>query len=97
MTKAELVSIVAKEIGLSKTETAVVVDRLIEAIKEALMRGETVEIRRFGSFRLKKRKNRLARNPRTGEPVPIPDRFIPFFKPSNDFKKLIPQSGIGKK
>jgi nucleoid DNA-binding protein len=61
------------------------------------MRGETVEIRRFGSFRLKKRKNRLARNPRTGEPVPIPDRYVPFFKPSNDFKKLIPQSGPEKK
>jgi|YelNatPaOPRAMG01_1025707.scaffolds.fasta_scaffold34517_2 nucleoid DNA-binding protein len=91
MTKAELISIVAKEIGLSKTETVVVVDKVIEAIKEALARGETIEIRRFGSFRLKRRKSRVARNPRTGEPVPIPDRYVPFFKPSNEFKKMIPQ------
>ena len=89
MTKADLVAQVAREVGFSKTETTFVVDKIIEVIKRSVVSGESIEIRRFGVFMLKKRKKRLARNPRTGEPVPIPERYVPFFKPSVEFKKLV--------
>ncbi len=89
MTKADLVAKVARETGLSKTETTFVVDKVIEVIKRSVVSGESIEIRRFGVFQLKRRKKRIARNPRTGEPVPIPERFVPFFKPSVEFKKLV--------
>lgn len=89
MTKADLVGVVARETGLSKTETAVFVDKVIDVIKRTVSAGESIEIRKFGVFMLKERKSRIARNPRTGEPVPIPKRMVPFFKPSKEFKKNV--------
>ena len=91
VTKADLVEKVSVMTGFTKTETAVICESLLNAIKEVMTQGHDIEIRRFGTFKLKKRKPRIARNPRTGEPVPIEDRIIPVFKPSRAFKILIPQ------
>ncbi|MCJ7508651.1 MAG: integration host factor subunit beta [candidate division Zixibacteria bacterium] len=89
MTKADLVEGVASKTGLTKTDVAVVVDTFLDSIKDALEGGKNIEIRGFGTFKVKLRKARKARNPRTGEEVPVPDRKVPVFKPSNEFKALI--------
>lgn len=89
MTKADLVEGVASKTGLTKTDVAVVVDTFLDAIKDALEGGKNIEIRGFGTFKVKLRKARKARNPRTGDEVPVPDRKVPVFKPSNEFKALI--------
>jgi nucleoid DNA-binding protein len=80
---------VAEKTGLTRTDVAVVVDSLIDVIKKSLESGHNIEIRGFGTFKIKLRKARKARNPRTGEVVPVPDRKVPVFKPSNEFKSMI--------
>ncbi len=89
MTKADIVEHIAEETGLTKTDTALVVEGVIETLKEALITGTTVEIRGFGTFKIKQRAARRARNPRTGEPVDIPEKFVPTFKPSRDLKDAV--------
>jgi len=89
VTKADLVERVTEKTGLTRTDVAVVVDGLLETIKSAMEEGNNIELRGFGTFKIKTRKARKARNPRTGEEVPVPDRKVPVFKPSNEFKNLI--------
>ncbi len=95
MTKADLVETVAEKTGLTRTEVAKAVDEFLEAIRHALESGKNIEIRGFGTFKIKQRKSRKARNPRTGEEVPVPDRKVPVFKPSNEFKALITKLPLG--
>ena len=89
MTKADIVEQIAARTGLTKTDTALVVEGVLESLKEALITGKTVEIRGFGTFKIKKRAARRARNPRTGEPVTIPEKFVPTFKPSRELKDAV--------
>lgn len=89
MTKADLVERVAGKTGLSKSDIAVVVDAFLDAVKHTLETGHNIEIRGFGTFKVKERKARKARNPRTGEEVPVANRMVPVFKPSNEFKSMI--------
>ncbi len=91
MTKADLVEKIAEKTGLTRTDVAVIVDGFLNAVKDAMKEGKNIEIRGFGTFKIKARKARKARNPRTGEEVPVPDRKVPVFKPSNEFKELIIQ------
>jgi integration host factor beta subunit len=93
MTKADLVEQIAEATGLTKKDTAVVVDGFLEAVKQALTREQNIEIRGFGSFKVKQRKARKARNPRTGEAVHVPGRMVPTFKPSKELKELVMQGG----
>ena len=74
MTKADLVEQVAEAIGpgITKKDCALVVDGFLNAVKLALANGESIEIRGFGTFKVRKRKTRVARNPRTGDPVEVP-------------------------
>jgi len=96
MTKADIVEQIAAKTGLTKTDTGLVVEGVLEALKDALITGETVEIRGFGTFKIKKRAARRARNPRTGEPVDIPEKFVPTFKPSRELKDAVAnRAGIG--
>ncbi len=92
MTKADLVEQVAEKTGLTRTDVAATVDSFLDAVKRTLENGSNIEIRGFGTFKIKPRKARKARNPRTGEVVPVPDRKIPVFKPSNEFKNLVMNS-----
>ena len=89
MTKAEIVEHIAQMTGLTKTDTALVVEGMIETLKEALIEGKTIEIRGFGTFKIKERAARRARNPRTGEPVEIAAKFVPTFKPSRELKDAV--------
>jgi integration host factor subunit beta len=84
MTKADLVDQVAEAIGpgVTKKDCALVVDGLLNAVKQALAQGEHIELRGFGTFKVRRRNSRTARNPRTGESVKVPSRHVPVFKPS---------------
>jgi len=88
MTKADLVHAISQETGIILKDTKIIVDSLIENIKKSLIEGEHIELRTFGTFKNKKRKSRLARNPNTQEKIKIPERVVPTFKFSN---KLIEQ------
>ncbi len=91
MTKADLVEQVAQAIGpgVTKKDCAAVVDGFLNAIKRALAKQQNIEIRGFGTFKVRKRKPRVARNPRTGETVEVPARPVPVFKPSKNFREEI--------
>jgi integration host factor beta subunit len=89
MTKADLVDRVTAATGLTKRDVAVVVDRFIEAVGSALASGLHIEIRGFGSFKVKSRRARIARNPRTGATVHVPEKVVPYFKVSKELKKVI--------
>ena len=89
LTKAALVEEVAHVAGLTKKRAEVIVDTVFGNIAEALQQGEKVELRGFGSFRLRRREPRRGRNPRTGERVDVPPRRVAYFKPGKDLKELI--------
>lgn len=89
MTKADIVDHIASGTGLTKVETEAVVDGFIQTVIEALKEGKNIEIRGFGSFKTKKRRGRMARNPRTGAQVQVDEHFVPFFKVSKDLKSLV--------
>lgn len=85
MTKAEIVDEISKATGLTKIETKAVVDGVFASIIGAIASGKRIELRGFGVFKSKSRKPRMARNPKTGELVPLNKRYVPVFKPSPDF------------
>lgn len=89
MTKADIVDIIASGTGLTKVETEAVVDGFIQTVIASLRDGKNIEIRGFGSFKVKKRKGRMARNPRTGEQVPVEDHYVPIFKVSKELKSVV--------
>ncbi|MBI5324571.1 MAG: integration host factor subunit beta [Ignavibacteriae bacterium] len=85
MTKADIVDEIAKATGLTKIETKAVVDGVFTSIITAISTGKRIELRGFGVFKFKSRKPRMARNPKTGDLVPLEKRFVPVFKPSPEF------------
>ena len=89
MTKAALVEEVARVADLTKKHSEVIVDRVFRSIIEALHRGEKIELRGFGSFRLRRREPRKGRNPKTGDKVDVPSKRVPYFKPGKELKELI--------
>ena len=89
MTKAELVEEVSRVSDLTKKHSEVIVDTVFKSIIDALHRGEKIELRGFGSFRLRKREPRKGRNPKTGDKVDVPPKKVPYFKPGKELKELI--------
>ncbi len=95
MTKADLVEHVTTQIArtagpmISKKDCARVVDSFLDAIKEALREQHNIEVRGFGTFKIRQRKTRMARNPRTGAPVEVSARPVPVFKPSKELRALV--------
>lgn len=88
-TKHDLVVDVAKKTGLTQADAKIVVEELIEAISRILESGQSIEIRGFGTFYTKVRKPRPARNPKTGEVIPLAERAVPLFKYSTALKRHI--------
>ncbi len=86
MTKAELVDQITAETGMNRRDTVTVVNLIMDNIGRALSDGDKVELRGFGSFKVKSRRSRLARNPRTGDAVDVPSKRVPYFKASNELK-----------
>jgi integration host factor subunit beta len=89
MTKAELVEEVGQEAALTRKHSEVIVDAVFSAILEALQRGDKIELRGFGSFRVRERGSRTGRNPKTGEGVVVPAKKVPHFKPGKELRELI--------
>ncbi len=89
MTKAELVDEVSKNSDLNKKDAEVIVQTVLDSIVDSLKAGEKVELRGFGSFRLRNRASRQGRNPKTGEKVFVPAKRVPYFKPGTELKALI--------
>jgi integration host factor subunit beta len=87
--KSELIMEVSETLNITKKQSAVIVKTIFYSIIEALAQGDKVEIRNFGSFRIKMREERIGRNPRTGEKVKVPQKKVPFFKPGKELKHLI--------
>ena len=82
MTKQQIVDYVSVATGLTKVETETVMNGIMGTIIDSLANNEKVELRGFGTFGIKHRMPKKARNPGTGEPVYLPERFVPTFKPS---------------
>ena len=92
MTKSDIIKEVAEGTGLTKVEIEAVLEGLILSISDSLRRGERVDIRGFGSFIVKQRAARDARNPATREIVKLGERFIPAFKVSKILKEIVNKS-----
>ena len=89
MTKKEIVLKIAEEAGIKQIDVKKVVQKTLDEITAALTKGETVELRNFGIFKVKSRKPRVGRNPKTGVAVPIPEKRIVTFKSGMVMKKKV--------
>lgn len=89
LTRADLAEAVYRRVGLSRTESADLVEMVIEEICQAAVRGETIKLSSFATFQIRSKKERIGRNPKTGEEVPISPRRVMTFKASNVLKQRI--------
>lgn len=97
LTKADIVDLVfedteVQEYGVSRKEANIVISRFIDKLRESIENledNDRIELRGFGTFGIKTRKARVARNPKTGEPVNVPQRRIPYFKAGRDLKLAV--------
>lgn len=94
VTRADLADAVYGTVGLSRTESAELVERVLELITDALVEGSNVKLSSFGSFQVRSKNERIGRNPKTGEEVPILPRRVLVFKPSNVLKAKINKSMV---
>jgi len=95
-TKLDLIAEVSRSTGLTQSETKIAVEELLSVIVEELKSGNTIELRGFGTFFSKIRKARPARNPKTGEIIPLERRFVPLFKYAGELKKKITSNAVDK-
>lgn len=89
ITKADIVEKIALGTGITKLETEAIVEGFINSIIEALKLGKAIEIRGFGSYGIRKKRGRMARNPKSGDKVFINEHFAPTFKFSKEFKAIV--------
>jgi integration host factor subunit beta len=89
MTKADLVEKVTGVGDLTRRDGEVIVETIFDSVIGALKGGDKIEIRGFGSFRIRQRKPRIGRNPKTGERVEVPAKKVPYFKPSKELRDLV--------
>lgn len=94
VTRADLAEAVYEAVGLSRTESAELVERVLDLVAEALVAGQNVKLSSFGSFQVRSKNERIGRNPKTGEEVPILPRQVLVFKPSNVLKSKINKSMV---
>ena len=92
MTKADLIDVVNRSGAPTRKASEVIVETIFASVVEALRAGDKVEIRGFGSFRVRQRESRMGRNPKSGEPVAVPARKVAFFKPSKELRDGINHS-----
>lgn len=94
ITRADLAEAVYQAVGLSRTESADLVERVLDLVGDALIEGQNVKLSSFGSFLVRSKNQRIGRNPKTGEEVPILPRQVLVFKPSNVLKSKINKSMV---
>ena len=89
MTKKEIVKTISEEIGLTQLKTKEIVQKTFDAIVETLVEEKRIELRNFGVFEVKKRAARKARNPRTGDKVFVPEKYVVTFKPGKEMEERV--------
>ena len=89
MTKKEIVRTISEEIGLTQLQTKEIVQKTFDAIVEALVAEHRIELRNFGVFEVKRRAPRKARNPRTGDKVFVPEKYVVTFKPGKEMEERV--------
>ena len=89
MTKKDIVMKVANETNLTQLDVKKIVQKTLDAVVDSLAKGETVELRNFGVFKVKQRRGRMGRNPRTGDEVPVPEKKVVVFKPGMVLKHKV--------
>ena len=89
MTKKEIVKTISEEIGMTQLKTKEIVQKTFNAIVEALVEERRIELRNFGVFEVKMRAARKARNPRTGQRVDVPEKFVVTFKPGKEMEEKV--------
>ena len=90
MNKSDLIEVLAQKAGhLSQKEVELIVDTIFESMTTALSTGDRIEIRGFGCFEIRTRPARLARNPKTGDKVPVQERRVPFFKVGKELRERV--------
>lgn len=89
MTKKEIVRTISEEIGLTQLQTKEIVQKTFDAIVETLVADRRIELRNFGVFEVKRRAPRKARNPRTGDKVYVPEKFVVTFKPGKEMEERV--------
>jgi nucleoid DNA-binding protein len=89
VTKKEIVKTISDEIGLTQLKTKEIVQKTFDAIVETLVEDRRIELRNFGVFEVKKRAARKARNPRTGDKVYVPEKFVVTFKPGKEMEERV--------
>lgn len=89
MTKADMVDIISSSTGLTKVETDAVVNGFMETVIDAMKRGEHIELRGFGTFKVVERAPRVARNPKTNEEIQVLAQHVPVMKMSQDFRDQV--------
>lgn len=96
VTRADLAEAVYRKVGLSRTESASLVEMILDEVCDAIVSGETVKLSSFATFQVRDKNERIGRNPKTGEEVPILPRRVMTFKASNVLKQRILDQHIGR-
>ena len=96
LTRADLADAVVRKIGLPRNESQELVELVIKVLSESLAEGDAVKLSSFGSFNIRKKGERMGRNPKTGQEVPITPRRVLVFRPSNIMKDRI-NAGLGRR
>lgn len=94
LTRMDLSEAVFREVGLSRNESAQLVESVIQYMSDALVEGEQVKISSFGTFGVRSKSERLGRNPKTGEEVPISPRRVLSFRPSHLMKERVSRGNL---
>lgn len=89
LTRADLYEAVYQKVGLSRSESSQLVESVLDEICDAAVRGESIKLSSFGTFSIRSKNERIGRNPKTGEEVPITPRRVMVFRPSNILKKRV--------
>ena len=90
MTKSELIeSIASQHPNMTKKNIEFIINSVFKSIKDSLQKGNKVEIRGFGSFKIREKNSKIGRNPKTGSKVNVPEKKVPYFKPGKEIKESL--------
>lgn len=96
VTRADLVEALAKRANMQRTDANHLLTRMLEMMQDTLVEGETVKLSRFGNFTVRAKRQRIGRNPKTGEEVPITPRRVVTFRPSQMLREFVEKGGRGR-
>jgi len=96
ITRADLVEALAKRANMQRADANRLLTRMLEMMQDALVEGETVKLSRFGNFNVRTKRQRIGRNPKTGEEVPITPRRVVTFRPSQMLREFVEKGGRGR-